>query len=450
MMNVIKLRKGLDINLKGKAKEETTRLSRCGEYALLPTDFVGVTPKLSLEEGARVKAGEALFYNKQHPEVKFASPVSGTLSAVIRGERRKILCIKVKADEEQQFVDFGKKDVSRMSGEEIKQHLLDAGLFGFMNQMPYAISALPEEMPKAIFVSAFRDMPLEGKFEYELKGNEKYFQTGLTALSKMAKTYLGISTKQSAATLKEAKDVEITAFDGPCPAGNVNVQINHIDPINKGDVVWTVEPTVVIFFGKLFEEGRVDLTRVVAVGGGEVKNPCYVETLIGTPLSAILDGKLSGLSHIRVINGNPLTGKTTNLDDFLGAHTSSVTVIPEGDDVIEPFGWIMPRTKQFSMSRSYFTWLGGKNREYNLDARLKGGHRHLIMSNEYDKVFPMSIYPEYLVRSLLTGDIDKQEQLGIYEVAPEDFALAEFVDSSKQELQELVRKGLDVLRKENA
>ena len=449
MANVIKLRKGLDINLKGKANFETIRRIDSSEIALVPDSFGGVTPKVIVREGDCVKAGDALFVDKKYPEMKFASPISGIVKAVVRGDRRKVLYVKVKADETQQFVDFGIKDIEKLDGKAIKEALLASGLFSFIQQLPYAVTTTPDTMPKAIFVSAFRDMPLASDFEVELKGNEKDFQTGLTALSKIQKTYLGLSVHQTASVLVNAKDVEINVFDGKCPAGNVGVQVNHIDPINKGEVVWTIDPAAVIFFGRLFNTGKVDLRRVIAVAGSEVKNPSYAEILIGTPLSKVLDGQLKSTEHVRIINGNPLTGRKTTLEDFVGAHTSEVTVIPEGDDVNEFLGWILPRTNLFSVSKSYFSWLMGK-KTYNLDARIKGGERHMIMSGEYDKVLPMDIYGEYLIKAIIAEDIDKMEQLGIYEVSPEDFAVAEFVDSSKLELQKIVRNGLDMLREENA
>lgn len=449
MANVIKLRKGLDINLKGKANFETIRRTDSSEIALVPDSFGGVMPKVIVREGDCVKAGDALFVDKKYPEMKFASPISGTVKAVVRGDRRKVLYVKVKADETQQFVDFGIKDIEKLDGKAIKEALLASGLFSFIQQLPYAVTTTPDTMPKAIFVSAFRDMPLASDFEVELKGNEKDFQIGLTALSKIQKTHLGLSVHQTASALVNAKDVEINVFDGKCPAGNVGVQVNHIDPINKGEVVWTIDPAAVIFFGRLFNTGKVDLRRVIAVAGSEVKNPSYAEILIGTPLSKVLDGQLKSTEHVRIINGNPLTGRKTTLEDFVGAHTSEVTVIPEGDDVNEFLGWILPRTNLFSVSKSYFSWLMGK-KTYNLDARIKGGERHMIMSGEYDKVLPMDIYGEYLIKAIIAEDIDKMEQLGIYEVSPEDFAVAEFVDSSKLELQKIVRNGLDMLRKENA
>jgi Na+-transporting NADH:ubiquinone oxidoreductase subunit A len=450
MANVIKLRKGLNLNLKGRAAETKLPVGQAEEYALVPDDFVGVTPKVVVREGDTVKAGDALFVNKNCPDVKFASPVSGTVTAVVRGERRKVLCVKVKADKEQVYTDFGKHFVSSLTAEEVKKELLDAGLFGYINQLPYAVSTTPDTTPKAIFVSALRDMPLAGDFEYELRGNEQDFQTGLSALAKMAKVYLGIGRMQSAEALVTANDVEVVVFDGPCPAGNVGVQVNNIDPVNKGEVVWTVDPTAVIFFGRLFNTGKVNLTRTVAVAGSQMMQPAYVDALVGTPLTAVAGSNLDTNKKSRLINGNPLTGRPCTLDDFLGAHTSEVTAIPEGDHADEFLGWIMPRFQEFSTSRSYLSWLIGKGKEYILDARVKGGERKMIMSGEYDKVLPMDIYGEYLIKAIIAGDIDKQEQLGIYEVSPEDFALAEFVDSSKLELQKIVREGLDILRKENA
>lgn len=449
MANVIKLRKGLNIHLKGAAAQTKRVVGACTEYVVRPDTFEGVVPKLVVHEGDRVDVGDALFVDKNFPEVRIASPVSGTVKAVDRGERRKILGIRLQADEVQKYHDFGRRDVSTLSADEVKSALLEAGLFGYIYQLPYAVSTNPQAMPKAIFVSALRDMPLANNFEYELQGNERDFQTGLTALSKMATTHLGIGKSQKADALANAKDVEVTVYDGPCPAGNVGVQVNHISPVNKGEVVWTVDPTFVIFFGRLFNTGKVNLLRTIALGGSAMASPMYVDALIGTPFSVILKDALTRQEDLRLINGNPLTGTKSCLEDSVGVKTSEITAIPEGADANEMFGWIMPRTNQFSTSRSYFSWLMGK-KEYDLDARVKGGERHIIMSGEYDSVLPMDIYGEFLIKAIIVGDIDKMEQLGIYEVSPEDFALAEFVDSSKLELQRIVRQGLNMLRKENA
>ena len=447
MANVIKLHKGLNINLKGKPVQEFFDVKQPDIYAIVPDDFHGVTPKVVVKEQEYVMAGGTLFVDKNHPEVKFVSPVSGVVTSVERGERRKVLSISIAAAKEQDYEEFGKKDVSTLTGEQVKAALLEAGLFSFIIQRPYIVVADPNAQPKGIFVSAFDTNPLAADFEFVLKGQEKDFQTGLDALAKMAKTYLNISVEQKSPALTNAKNVTVTALDGPNPAGNVGVQINHISPINKGETVWTLRAEEVIFIGRLFNTGRVDLTRTIALTGSEVKKPAYCKLKVGALLTDIFAGRVNGGKNLRYINGNVLTGTLVKPNGFLGAHATSLTVIPEGDDQHEFLGFIMPRTDQYSANRSYFSWLCG-NKEYTLDARIKGGERHMIMSGEYDKVFPMSIFPEYLIKAIIAGDIDRMEALGIYEVAPEDFAVCEFVDSSKLELQRIVRQGLDMLRKE--
>lgn len=330
----------------------------------------------------------------------------------------------------------------------MKAALLEAGMFAFMKQRPYDVIADPTVAPRAIFISAFDSNPLAPDFEYVLKGEEANFQTGLDALAKIAKTYLGISIKQKSTALTQAKNVTVTVFDGPNPAGNVGVQINHVAPVVKGETVWTIGAEAVIFIGRLFNTGRVDLTRTVAVTGSEVVKPAYCKLKVGALLTHVFAGNVTKDKELRYISGNVLTGKQVKPNGFLGAFDSQLTVIPEGDDIHEMLGWIMPRFNQFSVNRSYFSWLMGNKKEYVLDARIKGGERHMIMSGEYDKVFPMDILPEFLIKAIIAGDIDRMEALGIYEVAPEDFALCEFVDSSKLELQRIVRAGLDMLRAE--
>ena len=447
MANVIKLRKGLDINLKGKAAAQVVSVKEPKFYALVPDDFTGVTPKVVVKEQEYVMAGGPLFIDKNHPEVKFVSPVSGVVTSVERGARRKVMSITVEAAPEQDFEEFGKKAVSKLNGEAVKEALLNAGMFAFIRQRPYDVIADPTVAPKAIFVSAFDSNPLAPEFEIALKGEEVNFQTGLDALAKIAKTYLSISAKQKSAALTQAGNVTVTVFDGPHPAGNVGVQINHLAPVNKGETVWTIDPQAVIFIGRLFNTGRVDMTRTVAITGSEVLKPAYCKLKVGALLTDVLDGNVTTGKQLRYISGNPLTGKQIPAHGFLGAFHSQVTVIPEGNDVHEMLGWIMPRFNDFSTSRSYFSWLLGK-KEYTLDARIKGGERHMIMSNEYDNVLPMDILPEYLIKAIIAGDIDRMEALGIYEVAPEDFAICEFVCSSKMELQRIVREGLDMLRRE--
>ena len=447
MANVIKLRKGLDINLKGKAAEELVTVKEPGFYALVPDDFPGVTPKVVVKEQEYVMAGGPLFIDKNHPEVKFVSPVSGVVTSVERGARRKVMNIVVEAAAEQDYEEFGKQDVARMNANRVKELLLQSGMFAFIKQRPYDVIADPAVAPRAIFVSAFDSNPLAPEFEFALKGEEANFQIGLDALAKIAKTYLGISVKQKSAALTQAKNVTITAFDGPNPAGNVGVQINRVAPVVKGETVWTIDPQAVIFIGRLMNTGRVDMTRTVAVTGSEVLKPAYTKLRVGALLTSVFAGNVTKDKELRYISGNVLTGKQVSPNGFLGAFHSQVSVIPEGNDIHEMLGWIMPRFNQFSVNHSYFSWLLGK-KEYTIDARIKGGERHMIMSGEYDKVFPMDILPEFLIKAIIAGDIDRMEALGIYEVAPEDFALCEFVDSSKLELQRIVRAGLDMLRAE--
>ena len=443
MSKLIKLRKGLDVNLKGKAALETVSVKCPGEYALVPDDFTGMKPKVVVNEGDTVLAGDALFVDKKHPEVKFVSPVSGTVTLVERGDRRKLLSVRVKSDGKQQSREFDVKG-------DIKAVLMESGMFAFFRQRPYDVVANPEDKPKAIFVSAFNSMPLSQDFSYVVKGQEEEFKAGIKALSAIAKVNLGINVAQSKTFLNDVPNCEVTVFDGPAPAGNVGVQINHVDPINKGEVVWTIAAEEVIFVGRLMKTGRVDLTRTIAVAGSEVKNPAYATIKVGQKLDTLLQGQISDEASLRIINGNVMTGIKTSKDGYLAAHATEVNVIPEGDHADEFMGWIMPRFNTFSTHRSYLSWLFGKKKEYVFDARVKGGERHMIMSGEYDKVIPMDIFAGYLIKAIITGDIDRQEALGIYEVAPEDFAIAEFVDSSKLELQRIVREGLDILRKENA
>ena len=449
MYKFVKISKGLNINLAGAPVKEMTAVKEAKLYALQPADFNGVTPKVVVKPEDTVKAGDALFVDKNCPELRFVSPVSGKVVAVNRGERRRLLSVVVEADGQNAAVEYKAKDVPSLSAEEIKADLLQSGLFAFIRQRPYDVIASPKDAPKAIFVSAFDSKPLAVDFEVALAGNEAEFQTGLDALSRIAPVYLGINSNQTSAALTTPKNVTVTCFDGPHPAGNVGVQINHISPVNKGEIVWTVAAEDVIFIGRLFNRGKVDFTRTIALAGSEVKNPSYSKVVLGAQISSITEGRLEQKNPLRIIDGNVLTGIKSSEEGFLGAFSTEITVIPEILDDAELLGWIAPRTSMFSTSRSYFSWLSPK-RKYTMDARIKGGERHMIMSGEYDKVFPMDIYAGYLVKAIIAGDIDRMEALGIYEVAPEDFALAEFVDSSKLELQRIVRQGLDMLRKEMA
>ena len=460
MTNVIKIKKGLDINLKGKASEVLLNGGSSATYALVPDSYNGIMPKVVAKVGDKVKAGSVLFVDKNRPEIKFVSPVSGEVAAVNRGEKRKVLSVVVKPDTQVVYEEFGKKNVASMKADEVKEALLTAGMWPFIKQRPYDIVANPAESPRDIFVSAFYSAPLAPNFDFILKGQEADFQAGLSALAKMTagKVYVGVRKGSAAA---KVSGVEVVEVEGPHPAANVGVQINNIKPVNKGEVVWTVNPDDVIIMGRLFNKGVADFSRLVVLTGSETTERGYIKAIAGCTIESLVAGKIMDNGHIRVISGNVLTGSKVGKEDYLRAYDNQVTVIPEGDDNDEFFGWAVPGFNKYSTSHSYLTWLIGRNKEYVLDARIKGGRRAMIMSNEYDKVFPMDILPEYLIKvfpmdilpeylikAILAFDIDKMENLGIYEVAPEDFALCEFVDTSKIELQKIVRDGLNQLYKE--
>ena len=446
MANVIKIKKGLDINLKGKASEVLLNGGKSETYAIVPDFYSGVLPKVVAKVGDKVKAGSVLMIDKNRPEIKFVSPVSGEVTAVNRGAKRKVLSIVVTPDAQIEYEEFGKKNVASLKGDEVKEAMLNAGMWPFVMQRPYDIVATPGETPRDIFVSAFYSAPLAPDFNYLVKGQEADFQTGLDALAKLTsgKVYVGI---RKGSAVQQVKGVELVEIEGPHPAANASVLINHTKPINKGETVWTVDPANVIIIGRLFNKGIADFSRKVVITGSETKEQGCVQAISGCTIKSLIGGRVATDAHIRIISGNVLTGTKVTMEDYLGAYDNQITVIPEGDETHEFLGFAMPRTDQYSMSHSYFSWLMGK-KEYVLDARIKGGKRAMIMSNEYDKVFPLDIYPEYLLKAIIAFDIDKMENLGIYEVAPEDFALCEFVDTSKIELQKIVRDGLTLLYKE--
>lgn len=453
MTNVIKIKRGLDINLKGNASDKMLGNISPDIYSIIPDDFTGITPKIAVKVGDEVLAGTTILYDKNHPEVKIASPVSGKISAINRGEKRKLLNIDIIPEKEMRYIDFGKTDISKLSPNEIKEILSAGGMFPFIKQRPYDIIANPSDNPRDIFITGFNSAPLAPDPEFVLKGLDEDFQTGLNVLSKLTsgKVYLSIKDGCNVNCLKNAKNTEIIAFQGPHPAGNVGIQINHIKPVNKGEIVWTVNYIDIVFIGKLFNKGIADFSRLVAFTGSEAKETGYFKAIIGTNIKSILQSNTISGKEVRYISGNVLTGKRISGDGYLGFYDNQITVIPEGKEIHEFAGWIMPRLNQFSVSRTYFSWLSSllnKKKEYTIDARIKGGKRAIIMSNEYDKVFPMDIYPEFLLKAIIAFNIDKMENLGIYEVAPEDFALCEFVDTSKTEIQNIVRTGLDLLYKE--
>lgn len=449
MTNVVKLKKGLDINLKGKPEEKMLEAAKSEYFVMVPDDFHGVVPKVVVKAGDKVLAGTPLMFDKNCPEVKFVSPVSGEVTAVERGERRKILGIRVKRDAQTQYVEFGKGDLSKMSSQEIKDLMLNAGVWPFIKQRPYDVIANPAVAPRDIFVTAFDSAPLAPNIEFVAKTEQDAIQAGLNALKKLTtgKVYFGVRPGSSL----KVQGVEVVTFEGPHPAGNVGVQVHQIKPVNKGETVWVLNAFDLIIIGRLFTKGVADFERIIAVTGSELSTPAYVKATFGTPLSAITAKSLKQSACVqRFISGNVLTGENVGKEGYLQFYHAQVSVIPDGSDNDEFVGWALPGFDKYSTSRTYFTWLFGSSKEYIIDARIQGGHRALIVSDQFDALLPMDIYTEFLYKATLAFDIDKMENLGIYEVAPEDFALCEFADVSKTELQKTIRLGLDRLMKEMA
>ncbi len=450
MSKIIKLRKGLDINLQGKAAESLVEVPMAAEYAVSPLDFEGVTPKLLVKVGDRVKAGTPLFFDKNNPRVLFTSPVSGTVSAVNRGEKRKVLNVTVTADAKQEYEEFAAVDLQKADRSEVVELLLKSGLWTMIMQRPYGIVANPDDMPKAIFVSAFDSAPLAPDMNFVLKGEKANLQKGFETLAKLAGGKVHLSMRVGAeGEFAALKGVEQHSFEGRHPVGNVGVQIHHIDPIAKGEKVWTVDIQNVAAIGRLLLTGKVDLHRTVALTGSEVTEPKYYRIVSGAPVASVTAGRIKPQAEgdkVRIISGNVLTGKKVAEDGFITFGANQITVIPEGDKY-ELLGWAAPRFGKFSVSRSYFSWLCPR-KQYRLDTNLNGGGRAFVVTGLFEQYLPMDIYPMYLFKAIMAGDIDKMENLGIYEIVEEDIALCEFVDPSKTELQQLVRDGINLMIKE--
>jgi len=448
MSKVINLKRGLNIHLKGGAEKILGTSIEADTVALKPTDFHGLVPKILVKTDQQVKAGEPIFFDKYNPEIFFTAPTSGQIIAINRGERRKVLEIIIKADGKNESIAFTKADPQKLSRDEIKNQLISSGLWPFLKQRPYGTLAKPSQTPKHIFISGFDSAPLAPDYEFTLKGQSGALQLGINALAKLTdgKIFLGISPEQSNGIFSGLKNVEINQFSGPHPAGNVGIQIHHISPVNKGEIVWTINPQAVVFIGRLFETGKLDLTKTIALTGSEIISPKYYKCIQGTNLAGLLKGTTKQVGKERIISGNVLVGTQVEADNYLGFYDNQVTVIPEGDHY-EFLGWAMPRFNKFSVSRSYFSWLT-PNKVYTLDSNLNGEKRAYVMTGEYEKVLPMDILPVQLMKAIIAEDIDKMESLGLYEVIEEDFALCEYVCTSKIEVQRILREGINLMIKE--
>ncbi len=447
MSKINKITKGLDIKLKGKAEKIIMEVFS-DKYALKPTDFIGVFPKLMVKEGDEVKAGTPVFFDKYRENIIFTSPVSGKITEIKRGERRVIQEIRIAADKETKYVSFDVVNPNDLSKEEISEKLLKSGLWPWIRQRPYSIIANPAEDPKAIFISAFDSSPLAPDYDFIVHNKGGLFQTGLDALAKLTsgKIHLNLNANRvSSKVFSNSKNVQINQFAGPHPAGNIGIQIHKIDPINKGEIVWYITPQGVLTIGRLFIEGKYNAAKTIALSGSEVSNPRYYKILSGSAINPLLKNNVQNGNN-RYISGNVLTGRKIEKDGYISFYDSQITVITEGDEP-EFLGWGMPGLGKYSVSRSFISWLC-KNKEYRLDTNYHGCERAFVMTGQYEDVFPMNIMPVQLLKSILVQDIDMMENLGIYEVDEEDFALCEFVCTSKIEVQSIIRDGLNMILKE--
>jgi len=451
MSKSIKIRKGADIRLVGEAQLMIDQADTADVYALCPPNFHGLVPKLCVKAGEQVKAGEPLFFDKSNDKIMFCSPVSGEVAEVIRGEKRRILEVRVLADRSNDYKDMGAVKPSSLKLDDLKAKMLEAGLWPFMRQRPYDIVADPNEQPKAIFISGFDSAPLAPDTDFVMKDKMTDFQAGIDALKVLADDKkVHLSYKKGNTVLKATQGVELHEVDGPHPAGNVGVQIHHINPINKGEVVWYVNYQDVANIGRVLTSGKFDVHRAVAFTGANMNDAKYFNVRIGASLKKELASQVV-MDNTRIISGNVLTGVTIANDGFLGYYDQQVTAIPEGNEPLFMLtkGWLSLGFDKFSLSKSYPTWILPKNKKFNLTTNSNGEERAFVVSGQYEKVFPFDIYPVQLVKSILVNDIDRMEQLGIYEVGPEDFALCEYVCTSKIDVQNIVRNGLDVLRAES-
>ncbi|MFA5713491.1 MAG: Na(+)-translocating NADH-quinone reductase subunit A [Bacteroidales bacterium] len=451
MVNHIRLKKGLDIPLMGEAQLSVTKKISPKIIAVKPTDFKALTPKLLVKEGDQVSSGAPLLADKENPSIKLCTPLGGRVKSIIRGEKRKLLAVTVEVDHSAGSIEHKLPPLDKGSRKEIIELLMESGLWVSIKQRPYGTAPNPQVVPKAIFISGFDSAPLAPNIDFVVKGEIESIERGIQYLSKLTSGEVHLSLHASdvaSSPLHKLNNIVLHSFDGPHPSGTVGVQINKIMPIGKGDTIWTVDIHSLIAIGRLFSKGHLDLKRVIAVTGPRAKNPSYIETLPGTSMEEIASFEEGGGERsTRYISGNVLTGNNVGKEGFLGFFHNQITLLEEGD-YYEMLGWIKPfRLKKFSTSRSYFSWLFPK-KQYSLDTNLNGGERSFVMTNIYERVTPIDIYPTHLLKAILAHDIDKMERLGIYEVIEEDLALCEFVCPSKIEVQQIVSQGLDLMIKE--
>ena len=446
MSKIVKLKKGFDLNLVGKAPLEFIQVAAATTFAIKPTDFPGIQrPKVLVNEGDTVKAGTPILLDKAMDQVIYASPVSGEVVEIKRGDKRKLLEIKILADATVSHEKSGALDLSQDRAT-LAGKLAASGVWPNLIQRPFGIVANPADTPKAIFVSGFDTHPLAPEVPFLLQGEERYFQAGIDALAKLTsgKVHLNVDgSKAVPAIYSGVKNAQVNQFSGPHPAGNVGTQIHHLDPINKGDIAWTIAPYGVVQLGKFVLEGIYDASKVIALTGSEMTQRGYVKTCTGANVSTFV-GSNSQADSLRIIAGNVLTGEKVDAQGYLGFYHNQVTVIPEGK-YEEFLGWLKPSSSKLSFHKAIGMFSFLNRGEFKVDTNTHGEERPFVVSGVFEKVMPMDILPTYLFKAIVTEDFDEMEELGLYEVIEEDVALCEFVDPSKNELQELVRHGIELL-----
>tara|TARA_B110000037_G_scaffold14192_2_gene14952 strand:+ start:3866 stop:5218 length:1353 start_codon:yes stop_codon:yes gene_type:complete len=446
----ITVKKGLDIKMKGVSDKVMAEANLSKFFAIKPSDFPNLTPKLLVKEGDKVKCGSPVFCDKYNDVVTFVSPASGVVDKVVRGEKRRILAITILSDGKFTQLNSKVKDFSKLDRSELKSDLLKSGLWPLLRMRPIDIIARPEDNPKSIFISSFDTNPLSPDYDFIMHNKSAEFSAGLEILSLLTDGVVNLQIRKSSdEVFSKAKNVQTNFVKGPHPAGNVGVQMHKIDPINKGEVVWYINPQDVMILGRYSLTGAYDANKVISIGGENIDSPKYVKTISGSSIESILDDSIIK-DNSRIISGNPLTGQKVEKDSFLGFYHHQLSILPEGDDYkfFLSEGWLSLGFNRFSASKSYPTWLLPKSKTYQFDTNLNGEERSFVVSGQYEKVFPFDIYPVQLIKSIITNDIEKMEYLGIYEVSPEDFALCEFVCTSKINVQSIVREGLDLVYKE--
>ena len=442
MSKVIKLKQGLDINLEGEAQKTVAQTVAVSEISLKPSDFACLKPHLEVKVGDKVKAGSVLFTDKNNPEICFCSPVSGEVTEVRRAERRRITDVIVKADSTTEYEKF---DTNASTKEAAKALLMKSGAWAYLRQRPFNIIANPKQDAKAVYISTFDSAPLAADYQFVLKDQMAEFQAGVDLLAKIAKVYIGVDNRIAGNIFLGVKNAEINGFEGPHPAGNAGVQISHVCPVNKGEMVIVVNPQDVAIIGRLAKNGIYDARKTLVLAGRKVSAPAYVNAVANVKVSDIVAGKYDA-QDARIIGGNVLTGTKLDENGYIGFYDNEITVIPEGN-YYDFFGWALPGLNKFSFSRTFFSWLC-PSKKFDLDTHMHGEKRAYVVTGTFEKLVPMDILPLQLIKAILAENLELMEALGIYEVAEEDFALCEFADTSKTEIQSIIRKGLDFMVKE--